>query len=80
MMPAVAMIDGIKMEIFYGDHPPPHLHASSAEYELLVCIDDGTVYEDHLPRKLQRRVLDYVNDPKDREELKTLWQKFSKVS
>lgn len=79
-MPCVAQIDGIKLEIFYRDHPPPHIHASSAEYELLVCIDDGTVYEGRLPRKLQRQVLDYVNDPENKKRLKKLWQKFSKVS
>ena len=79
-MPTVALIDGIKLEIFYRDHPPPHLHASSAEYELLVRIDDGTVYEGELPKRLQRKVLDYVNDPENRKELLKLWQEFSKIS
>lgn len=79
-MPTVAQIDGIKLEIFYRDHPPPPLHASAAEYELLVCIDDGTVYEGKLPKRLQRKVMDYINDPKNRQELLRLWQEYSKVS
>ena len=74
------MLGGIKIEIFYRDHPPPHVHASSAEHELLLCIDDGTVYQGGLPRKLQREVVDYVDNPKNKKQLKKLWQKFSKVS
>lgn len=78
-MPTVGFIEGIKLEIFYRDHPPPHLHASSAEHELLVCIKDGAIYEGQLPKRLQRKVLDYVKVPENNEKLMKLWEEYSKV-
>jgi len=78
-MPTIRFLDGVKIEIFYRD-PPPHLHASIAEYELLVNIKDGTVYEGRLPKRLQRKVIDYVNDSGNNKDLMRLWQEYSKVS
>jgi Domain of unknown function (DUF4160)/Protein of unknown function (DUF2442) len=38
-MPLVAIVDGIRLMIFFKDHDPPHFHAISAEYRLKVEID-----------------------------------------
>ena len=79
-MPTVVILEGIKIEMFYRDHPPPHIHASSAEYELLVCINDGTIYEGFLPKKQHRRVIDYISNPEIKEKLKKLWQEYNNAS
>ena len=37
-MPTVAVVDGVKILIFYNDHTPPHFHAVLGENEMLVAI------------------------------------------
>ena len=31
-MPVVAMVDGVKIEFYPDEHPPPHFHARYAEH------------------------------------------------
>ena len=31
-MPVVAMVDGVKIEFYPDEHPPPHFHARYAEF------------------------------------------------
>ena len=38
-MPTVAVIDGIKIEFYFDEHPPPHFHAKYAEYRAVIRID-----------------------------------------
>ncbi len=28
-MPTIAIVDGVKIQMFYNDHIPPHFHANS---------------------------------------------------
>jgi hypothetical protein len=37
-MPTVPMFDGIKIQFYWGEHPPPHFHAEHAEYVALIDI------------------------------------------
>ncbi|WP_460909411.1 DUF4160 domain-containing protein [Spirosoma areae] len=43
-MPTVVFVDGVKIEMYYDDHAPPHIHAKYAGYEALLVITDGSVY------------------------------------
>lgn len=43
-MPTIDTILGVKIEIFSGDHPPPHVHASYSGEEVLITILDNGVY------------------------------------
>ena len=38
-MPTVAMVDGIKIEFYHEDHPPPHFHAIIAEFDAQIDIE-----------------------------------------
>jgi hypothetical protein len=31
-VPAVAIVDGVKIEFYPDEHPPPHFHARHAEF------------------------------------------------
>lgn len=53
-MPTFITEDGIKIECFSGDHLPPHIHASYGEFEVLIIINDQSIYTGSLPaRKLK---------------------------
>lgn len=50
-MPTIDVINGIKINIYNGDHRPPHIHAIYNEYEILVVIDTSQIYAGNLPNK-----------------------------
>jgi hypothetical protein len=37
--------------MFFNDHPPPHFHARSSEFEATIEIGTLAVIEDQLPRR-----------------------------
>ncbi|MBI5130904.1 MAG: DUF4160 domain-containing protein [Rhodopseudomonas palustris] len=48
-MPVVAMVDGVKIEFYPDEHPPPHFHARYAEYVAQIEIRTGKVLRGSLP-------------------------------
>ena len=55
-MPVVAIVNGIKVEFYFDEHPPPHFHARYAEF--LAQIDIGTleIIRGSLPRPQMRTI------------------------
>jgi hypothetical protein len=47
-MPKISGFDGILIRMFYKDHPPPHFHARSGEFEAKIDIETCTVTEGQL--------------------------------
>jgi Domain of unknown function (DUF4160) len=37
-MPTIAVVDGVKIQMFYNDHTPAHFHATLAGKEVLIAI------------------------------------------
>ena len=56
-MPAVALVSGVAITLYYNDHEPAHFHALLAEDEMQVRISDLAVIEGSLPTHKRRRVL-----------------------
>jgi hypothetical protein len=56
-MPTVAMFDGIKIQFYWGEHPPPHFHAEYAEYVALIDIRTLEILEGELPKPQYRKVV-----------------------
>ena len=56
-MPTVAVIDGIKVEFYFDEHPPPHFHVKYAEYRAMVRIDNLRIIRGDLPRPQYRKIL-----------------------
>ena len=48
-MPNIDSVDGIKFNIYSGDHLPPHVHAVYGEFEVLLLIKTKAIYEGYLP-------------------------------
>ncbi len=59
-MPVVATIDGIKIEFYPAEHPPPHFHARYAEHVAQVGIRNVEVMRGALPPPQWRRVREWA--------------------
>lgn len=61
-MPSIDFIDGIKINIYFGDHRPPHIHAIYNEYEVLIRINDHAIYAGELPDNQLKKVMNWLQD------------------
>ena len=50
-MPTIDRFGGIKINVYNGDHLPPHIHVVYNEHEALLVIKNGKVYAGSLPPK-----------------------------
>jgi hypothetical protein len=74
-MPVVAIFDGIKIELYFNDHAPPHVHAKYNEYEALITILETTVFAGYLPGKQLKMAKKYVTA--NRQKLLERWQQYN---
>ncbi|MCX6233152.1 MAG: DUF4160 domain-containing protein [Bacteroidetes bacterium] len=59
-MPTIEIIDGIKINIYNGDHKPPHIHAVYNEFEVLIVIESNEIFAGNLPGKQLKKVFDWL--------------------
>lgn len=59
-MPVIAIVDGVKIMIFFRDHAPPHIHVEYGEHKAQIAISDGEVMNGSLPPAKMRKVLKFV--------------------
>ncbi len=78
-MPTVALLDGIKIEMYFDDHAPPHIHATYAEYEVLLVIADASIYRGLLPNKQLRKAQDYLLDIANKKQLMKRWKQYNEA-
>lgn len=72
-MPTVAIVEGVTIQFFFSDHPPPHFHARFAEHQALIALNSWDVLEGSLPAPKLRAVLDWAKAHED--ELVICWKK-----
>jgi len=54
-MPTIETIAGIKFNIYFGDHLPPHIHAVYNDHEVLLVIKTRAILRGNFPaRQLSR--------------------------
>ena len=70
-MPIVAIINGIKIEFYFDEHPPPHFHARYAEFIAQIDIETLEIMNGSLPRSQMRLVQEWAS-PR-RELLRQAW-------
>ncbi|WOJ90575.1 DUF4160 domain-containing protein [Methylocapsa polymorpha] len=70
-MPTVATIDGVKIQFYFDEHPPPHFHAVFAEFTAQIQIDPSQVLRGSLPQAKLAAVLDWTR--KNRDALTSAW-------
>lgn len=59
-MPTLEIIDGIKINIYNGDHRPPHIHAIYNEFEVLIIIEGSQIYAGDLPDRQLKKAFDWL--------------------
>lgn len=70
-MPTVAIVDGVKIQLFALEHPPPHFHAVFAEYRAQIAIETLRVLNGSLPRTKLAAVISWAE--KRQAELLRAW-------
>jgi len=50
-MPRISSFYGISIWMYWKDHSPPHFHAEYAEHEILIKIEDLSVYAGFFPAR-----------------------------
>lgn len=56
-MPTVAKVEGVKIQFFAQEHPPPHFHVAIAEYRAQIEIASLTLMNGRLPPAKLRTVI-----------------------
>jgi hypothetical protein len=60
VVPVVAIVDGVKIEFYPDEHPPPHFHARFAEFVAQIEIRTNKVLRGSLPPTKLNRVLSWA--------------------
>ena len=64
-MPTIDNFNGIKINVYNGEHRPPHIHAIYNEFEVIVLIGTRSIYAGELPNKQLNNVLLWLEDNAD---------------
>jgi hypothetical protein len=71
-MPTISRFYGILIQMYFGDHVPPHFHALYAEFEALIDIRTFEVIRGGLPARAMALVLEWAQQHRD--ELRRDWE------
>ena len=71
-MPTISTFYGILIQMFWGDHAPPHFHALYGEYEVIVNIRTLGIIKGFMPRRALALILEWAS--LHREELMEDWK------
>jgi hypothetical protein len=63
-MPEICRFYGIIIRMYFGDHQPPHFHASYGDDEVLVEILTGAI-EGRFPRRALALVMEWLDVNRD---------------
>lgn len=55
-MPTLALFDGIRITMYWGDHPPPHFHAEADGEMARIAIWTGRILRGQLRASAGRKV------------------------
>jgi len=61
-MPTFFIINGVKIELYYKDHNPPHFHAIIAENDALIQIKTLEILQGKLPKIKQKVILTWAKE------------------
>ena len=72
-MPTISIFFGIVVQMYWRDHPPPHVHAYYQGFEALVSLESGEIIGGQLPPGAARLVRGWIEQRRD--ELMTNWER-----
>ena len=64
-MPVIAVIDGIRIVLYWGDHAPPHFHAWVGSSDAMFDLATGRLLKGQLDRRSIRRVQQWTERSQD---------------
>jgi Domain of unknown function (DUF4160) len=70
-VPIVAIVDGVKIMLFFRDHDPPHVHAEYGEFRARISIATASILQGDLPPGKKRRILEWARE--HQEALSAAW-------
>jgi Domain of unknown function (DUF4160) len=73
VVPRISEFYGIVIEMYYGDHPPPHFHARYGGDSAKIEIAGGEVIAGSLPSRALRLVREWIDQHRD--ELDANWER-----
>ena len=59
-MPTVATVEGVKIQVYANEHPPPHVHLRIAEHQAVMDIETLKVTEGSIPLAKKRKVVKWA--------------------
>lgn len=59
-MPTIADFLGIKITIFYRDHPPMYVHVTYQDYQSRFSITSGDLLDGSIPQRQKRIVKNWI--------------------
>jgi hypothetical protein len=71
-MPTISRFYGILIQMYFGDHPPPHFHALYSEFEAVIDIRTFEIIRGELPLRAMALVLEWAQQHRD--ELMRDWE------
>ncbi len=72
-MPQISSFYGIVIEMYFGDHPPPHFHARYGGEDAKVEIATGELLAGSLSKRASRLVREWTRQ--HRGELEANWER-----
>jgi hypothetical protein len=64
-VPTIDYFDGISINIYFGEHAPPYVHALYNEFEALIEIKSKRLYAGHLPSRQMTKVVRWLAENED---------------
>ncbi|RKY54755.1 MAG: hypothetical protein DRP93_04785 [Candidatus Neomarinimicrobiota bacterium] len=61
-MPNIDRFKGIKINVYNSKYLLPHIHTVHNEYEVLIEIENGNIYEGDLPINQKRQTMTQIRD------------------
>jgi Domain of unknown function (DUF4160) len=71
-MPTLSVFYGVVIQMYWGDHAPPHFHALYGDDEAVIDISSLAVAQGRLPRRALALVLEWAQE--HRAELIEDWE------
>ena len=62
--PLVARVDGLRIEIYPGEHPPPHFHVKSPDLSASLVIDDCRLLAGKIDARSHKKIRYWHNRAK----------------
>lgn len=60
-MPRISSFFGIIIWMYWNDHNPPHFHATYGDFEILIRINDLSIYSGSLPSRAFGLVMEWAS-------------------